>query len=353
MFKRAVRVKKYGVKKYSGNAEEICRQIVKDCWNGRYFQTSAGHFCEFWTRDFGWCTKSLIKLGYEKEVKKTLEYALSIFKKNKKVTTTISPDGVPFDFPRYSPDSLAYLINSIALLKEKDRKELVEKYKDLLNREISRHFKIVFDPKTDLVKANVSFSSMKDYSKRYSSTYDNTMTTFLKNKLAKLKLENPYKEFDIKNSIKENLWNGSYFYNDMKKEPIVTGDSNVFPFWTEVFTDKNMTKSAIQSIQKEGLDKPFPLKYEKGRIQKMIFLDFLNENYEGNSIWAHMAMPYIEVVSKIDRNKAKEYIEKYSELIEKNGNYLEVFDPDGTPFKSAFYYADEGMLWAANYLALQ
>ena len=66
-----------------------------------------------------------------------------------------------------------------------------------------------------------------------------------------------------------------------------------------------------------------------------------------------MAMPYIEVVSKIDRNKAKEYIEKYSELIEKNGNYLEVFDPDGTPFKSAFYYADEGMLWAANYLALQ
>jgi len=49
----------------------------------------------------------------------------------------------------------------------------------------------------------------------------------------------------------------------------------------------------------------------------------------------------------------KEYIEKYSELIEKNGNYLEVFDPDGTPFKSAFYYADEGMLWAANYLALQ
>ena len=353
MFKRAVRVKKYGVKKYSGNAEEICRQIVKDCWNGRYFQTSAGHFCEFWTRDFGWCTKSLIKLGYEKEVKKTLEYALSIFKKNKKVTTTISPDGVPFDFPRYSPDSLAYLINSIALLKEKDRKELVEKYKDLLNREISRHFKIVFDPKTDLVKANVSFSSMKDYSKRYSSTYDNTMTAFLKNKLAKLKLENPYKEFDIKNSIKENLWNGSYFYNDMKKEPIVTGDSNVFPFWTEVFTDKNMTKSAIQSIQKEGLDKPFPLKYEKGRIQKMIFLDFLNENYEGNSIWAHMAMPYIEVVSKIDRNKAKEYIEKYSELIEKNGNYLEVFDPDGTPFKSAFYYADEGMLWAANYLALQ
>ena len=39
-------------------------------------------------------------------------------------------------------------------------------------------------------------------------------------------------------------------------------------------------------------------------------------------------------------------------VIEKYKNFLEVFNPDGSPFRSWFYYADEGMLWCANYLTL-
>ena len=68
-------------KKYKGTAEQICRQIVKDCYNGRYFQTSTQNFRQFWTRDFGWCTASLLKLGYQKEVAQTIRYALNRFKK--------------------------------------------------------------------------------------------------------------------------------------------------------------------------------------------------------------------------------------------------------------------------------
>jgi hypothetical protein len=62
IFNRSVYAKKYGIKRYNGNAKEICRQIIKDCWNGRYFQVSNGHFCEFYIRDFGWCVESLLKL---------------------------------------------------------------------------------------------------------------------------------------------------------------------------------------------------------------------------------------------------------------------------------------------------
>ena len=53
-----------GIKKYEGNAKEICEQIVNDCWNGKYFQPSNGHFNELWIRDLGWCSKSLVNQGF-------------------------------------------------------------------------------------------------------------------------------------------------------------------------------------------------------------------------------------------------------------------------------------------------
>ncbi len=76
ILKRSRYVKKHGIKKYKGNANAICKQIIKDCWNGKYFQVSAGHFTSFYVRDFGWCVDSLMKLGYKKEVHKTLDYVL-------------------------------------------------------------------------------------------------------------------------------------------------------------------------------------------------------------------------------------------------------------------------------------
>ena len=55
---------------------------------------------------------------------------------------------------------------------------------------------------------------------------------------------------------------------------------------------------------------------------------------------------------KINKNKAEEYIQQYRSIIEKYKNYLEVFSSDGRPYKSLFYYCDEGMLWAVNFLEL-
>ena len=58
-------------KKYDGNAQEICQKVIQDCWNGRFLQTSTGNFIQFWTRDFGWSTNSILKLGYQKEVQQS------------------------------------------------------------------------------------------------------------------------------------------------------------------------------------------------------------------------------------------------------------------------------------------
>ena len=56
----------------------------------------------------------------------------------------------------------------------------------------------------------------------------------------------------------------------------------------------------------------------------------------------------IDVVKKIGREKG--YVDQYIKNVEKYKNYLEVFNPDGTPYKTLFYYADEAMLWSANLL---
>ena len=126
IFKRSRHVKKHGFKKYEGNLEEICTKIVKECWNGTFFQTSAGHFSVYYIRDFCICIPGLIKLGYRKEILKTLQYALNLFSNNRKITTTISKENIPVHMHHYSPDSLPLLLKSLRLAKANELMEMMQ-----------------------------------------------------------------------------------------------------------------------------------------------------------------------------------------------------------------------------------
>jgi hypothetical protein len=350
MFRRSLRVKSKGIKRYKGNAEQICKKIVKDCWNGRYFQVSNGNFPEFYMRDFGWCIDSLIKLGYTREVRKTLEHVLAAYSKNKKITTTITPKGKCIDVFAYSPDSLAFLIRSINAA---GAGYLFEKYRDFLNSEIKRFYETVIDKKTGLAKNDVSFSSIKDNAKRKSSMYNNIMAAMLSDELKKTGLDNPLRKYNFREIIKNNFWTGSYFLDDLSGKRYVSGDANIFPFWSGVFNSKDMLSSCIAKMQEAGLDKPFPLRYTNKKIgHNMISIDLFASNYEGDVIWTHLGPLFIQLVRRTDRKKAAGYLKLYKCLIQRYMNFLEVFNTDGTPYGSSFYYADEGMLWAANYLTL-
>ncbi len=342
-------------KKYPGNAEEICHAIVKDCWNGRFFQTSTGNFPQFWTRDFGWCTFSLMKLGEQKEIHQTLRYALNRFSENGRITTTLTPRGKPFDFPVFAVDSLPWLIHSIAVSKFP-----YYSYRHFLNREIQRFVKTAIDSSIDsgntgLVK-QMHFSSMKDLAVRSSSCYDNCMAALLAKDLTgmkELQHQNPLKNYNYPALIKQHFWNGNYFYDDLTQKQYVAGDANLFPFALGIIKDEEMLRIALKSIRDTGLDAPFPLKYSSERgVASFIFQEVFLRNYEGNAIWTHMGPLYIKLTKQVDPELAKQYTEKYTQLIEKHGNYLEVFSPKGKPYSSPFYYCDRGMLWACNYLTL-
>ncbi len=339
---------RFHAKRYKGNAEQICRQVVKDCWNGRFFQTSTANFPQFWTRDFGWCTQSLLKLKHEKEVHQTLRYALNRFQKHNKMTTAITPRGRPFDFPRPAVDSLPWLIHSILVSQFP-----YHSYRNFLNREIQKLFNQAINPQTGLVRPELSFSSMKDYSVRRSSCYDNCMIALLAKDLQKLKLTNPFQEHDYPELIRRHFWNGKFFYDDLSKQDYVAGDANLFPILFGLITNKEMLQSILNSIRESGLDVPFPLKYTAGRDKiNFIWEEFFMRNYESDSSWMHLGPLFVKAVQHLDSGLAEEYKEKYRELIEKHQNFLEVFDAKGRPYQNWAYYSSPGMLWAANYLTL-
>lgn len=348
-----VKVKTFGYKKYRGDAKYICRNIVKDCWNGQYFQTSTGHYRQFWSRDFSWCVDSLMKLGWDEEVLMTLLYALAVFSNNKGITTTITPSGRPYDFPdRYAPDSLASIMYA---LKAANAKQLVKEHLDFLDNELEKFYNTVVDKGTGLVRRRTHFSSMRDHYVRDSSCYDNVMVAWLAESLKKFRnLFNPFKGYNLRKLIKEEFWTGTYFLDDLSGSRHITGDANVFPLWTGLFNSKEMIKKVVFEIESAELDRPMPLKYSAGKAkEKAIWVEQFVPNWEKDSVWPHMGMLYLELVKKVDKGLFEDYYDLYKKAILKHKTFLEVYDNKGKPYSSLVYSADEGMLWCANFLTLK
>jgi len=339
---------RFSPKAYQGSANEICTEIVKACWNGKYFQTSAQNFTQFWVRDFGWCTKALMDLGYKEEVHKTLKYALNRFKEHHKITTTIAANERPFDFPVPAVDSLPWLIHSIRI-----SRFVVYPYQNFLNKEIEKFFQTFINPQTGIVKPELHVSSIKDQAIRKSSCYDNCMVALLAKDLKSMNLYNPFDKIHYPELLKRHFWNGKFFYDDLSKPEYVAGDANLFPFALGIINDEEMLKSSLAEIHRAGLDSPYPLKYTSSRKHvKFVWQELLMRNYESDAIWMHMGLLYVKLFKTMDKEKATEIKQKYQELIEQLHGFPKVLTADGKPYTSLFYTCDRSMLWAANYLML-
>ncbi|MGV8150350.1 MAG: hypothetical protein ACP5NV_01350 [Candidatus Woesearchaeota archaeon] len=353
MFKRSIKVKFSGFEKISGTDEEICKKIVDSCWNGKYFSTTPknGHY-GFYCRDFGWCTQSLINLGYKKEVNSTLDYALSIFEKNNAIYVSINPSGEPFNFPStYSPDSIAYIFRSVRI---NGNKKLIEKYSKFLNSEAKKFKEICIDDSGMIKK--IHFSGMRDYAIIKGACYDMIMACMLDDEINKINhlmknsiIDNPFKKFDLKKVLIKNFWNkeGFYDYNDS-----VYGHNNVYPYLLDIIKDHKIIQSSLKTIKNANLENPIPLKYESNKKHtKFIWQEIFVKGWEKHASWTMLGMAYIEVLSKIDKKSAKLHIKQYKKLIEQYG-FVEVYD-GLTPYQSVFYASETRMLWAAMYLDLK
>ena len=352
LFFRSLAVRGKGFKEYPGDDVAICKAIIEDCWNEKkgFFKTSAGHFNCFYSRDFSWCVKHLLSLGHRQRVRSTILYALTCFQAHGRIRVGISSQGKPFDFPAYSIDSLPSLMRTLRIF---GSKKIVADHKEFLEKETAYLYREAIDKDTGLVRKDKFFSSIKDHAKRKSSCYDNCMIGMLSQDLDHFKLKNPFCKEDHAYLIKKHFWNKSYFLNDLSGSTAITGDSNVFPFWTGIVKDKEKALLAFRTLRLERLDKPFPLKYhQKDKPHAMGFPSFLAQDYETDSIWPHIALLLIEVMMPIDKQKSRNYLQSYFEKIILNKNFLEIYDRHGNPYKTPLYITDEAMLWSSIYLGL-
>ena len=342
-FSASLKQKVFGITKLGKSIEEIKKNIIKNCWNGTYFMTSSCHYREFWARDFGFFISDLIELGFKKECRKTLNYALNKFKKKGSITTTISREGKPFSFPNaYSVDSLALLLYSLYVLGDMS---LVEKYSSFLQSEIDKFFKNVLD-KHGRVWKDRHFSGMRDYAIRHGSCYDQTMAALLCIRAKQLGFKVKFNDSLMQKRVLE-YWNGNWFDND-KYDKHFASDSNILPFWTGVIDSKTKFKKVLKFIQSEGLDNPLPLKYSSEKDEKMHLFEIFVPNWERNQCWTNIGLLFLKVCYKYNKKAALKYRKKFYKVVRKYGTLLEVYDSELKPYTSRFYHSDESMIWIAG-----
>lgn len=350
---RAIKKHFVKTKKYSGSVNDVSRKILDSCYNNKknYFMVSSGHFKQFYSRDFGMICESLISLGYENEVRSTLIYAMDIFVKAKRITTHMTPSGTPFNFPNHTPESAAYMLHSLITLNDKKLLMKYSKFFEIIAEEI---YEKDIEKDSGLLRKDKHFSSMKDHSLRVSDCYLNCMLGMFAIDLKKAGINSKLSKYNYKLLIKNNFWKEDHFIEDLSGRNITSGDANVFPFWTGLFSEKDMLNKAILSIQKKGLDRPWPLKYTaKEDVPKKLHLaDLFAYGYEHDTVWMHLGICYLKVIEKHNKALLKKYLKQYEDLIKKHSNFLEVYFPEGKPFIRLFYYTDESMSWVAVFLEL-
>ncbi len=327
---RGIKCRITGPKRYGDNYKEICRKSIESAWDGKYFRGSGGHYSQFWTRDFGMCSKALCELGYGKKVRKTLKNALDAFERHGKLSTTIVFPDLPFNLGPYSPDTLAWTIRAI-----KESNYDPSKHQELLEKEVNKFAEEVVD-EDGLIRTDTKLGALKGGYEEKGLLYNQVMAGMLSDDLEEIDLENPLSSFNFNKIIERNFWTGECFKNDLESDEI-TSDANLFPYWTGVIEDKDKKQKSLAKIQDKGLDQPFPLVYKSGPT-----------SYQVNTAWTQIGAAWIDLFKE---NKVFEtYKTKYINWIEKYGNYLECFDRGGRPFKKSIYYSDESMSWASIFL---
>jgi hypothetical protein len=346
---------RHGHTRHPGDARAIVGACIGACWNGRTFTASPGHFDMFWTRDLGFSTPALVRLGEGERVRASLAYALDVWTgRGSHVTTTINYGDRPADVFDYGVDSLPLLL---AALRAVDGADLVGRHRTWLEGEIAWFCSRVVDPATGLVRADRTYSAHRDTVVNRSTTYANTMVALLERTLAETGwFASPLDRFfegDHGRLLRERLWVGDRF-SDALGDDTASGEANVWPFFAGVVTDERMLGPALRFLDANGFCDPYPVRYEtRRRPEREVWLTrHILPDYQGSTVWTSLGAMYLQLLRLVDPDAAAHEIARYAGWIERDGTYWEVLDARGRPWVSPrrLFIGEESMLWSAIFL---
>ena len=167
----------FGWKRYAGDAPQICRQVVDDCWTGEFFAGSDGHFKQFWTRDLAMCTPALCRLGLRDKVVQSLAWGLDAVRAGRAHHDDHLQPAVPARRLRLRQRFAA----DAALRPARGRRHPPHRRSTArcLTREIERYLETVFDPTLGMARATGYFSGPRDCMTGRSTVFANTMIALL------------------------------------------------------------------------------------------------------------------------------------------------------------------------------
>jgi hypothetical protein len=346
-----------GHRRHPGDAGAIIRACIDACWNGRTFTASPGHFDMFWTRDLSFSVPSLLRIGEEERVRASLAHGLDVWTRRKShITTTIHYLDRPGDVYEYGVDSLPLFL---AALRTAGATDLVERHHDFLQEEIDHFAERVVDPATGLVRSDRKYSAHRDTVTNRSNAYGNTMVALLAKTIGETGwFGSPFEQFadgDYGRLLTEHLWEGDHF-RDALDDDTVSGEANVWPFYTGVVSDPAYVVPALHYLQSRGYAYPHPLRYELvRRPEKEVWLTrHLLPDYQGSTVWTSLGSMYLQLLRTADPAVGIRETQRYVDLIERDGTFWEVLDHDGRNYVSPrkLFIGEESMLWSAIFLDL-
>jgi len=344
-----------GHTRHPGDAAAIVRACIEACWNGRTFTASPGHFDMFWTRDLSFSVPSLVRLGHGPRVQLSMAYALDVWARRRShITTTIHYFDRPGDVFEYGVDSLPLFL---AALRAADATDLVERNRPWLEAEIAHYYETVVDPTSGLVRSDRKFSAHRDTVVNRSNAFGNTMVALLAKTIEETGwFASPFErhfEGDYGRLLIANFWDGDHF-RDALDDETVSGEANIWPFYTGVVDDAVLVRAALRYLDANGFCDPYPLRYETTRRpEREVWLTrHVLPDYQGSTVWTSLGAMYLQVLRTVDPLLAVTETARYVAWIERDGTFWEVMNARGENWVSPRWIliGEESMLWSAIFL---
>lgn len=384
--------------------------IIKDIYEHRYkpdklLLTSGDHFSALFVRNLGvffypvldprisatqqeWEDRQVVYV-------QTLAYALGVFAKRPIPVTTIVTTGqraaTCVNFYAYPSDTVYGIFYALCaamgteapiaipgstepehVLQTQDVAEtLLEEYHETMQKLYEHYRSVAYDSKTGLVRLNVHMSGAKDITRRSSAFYDNVIfwkTTQLAMRLALIDDDQHFLD-ELKKRILDTFWlpDKGYFLEDLSEEG--KKDEYYSSDWLIVLTtgflslenakERDYFIRSVTYIQKNGIDKPFALKYQhETRAHRQFFAVRLAvASYGGEAIWSFWGMEYIKTLLLLYAytkdnaylKTADEHIQKYEENMVRDHGFPEVYDKDGQLLETPLYRSVRQTGWVIGF----
>ena len=349
-----------GRKRHDGNAAEIVRACIDDCWDGTHYRASPGYFRQFWTRDLSFSAPALARTSpqHRERVLRSFDWAIRTWeRRDSHVTTTIHFFDQPVDVFDYGVDCLPLLMAALHRIGADD---VLAEHRPWLERELRHFVDEVVDPATGMVRDDRKYSAHRDTIVNRCNAFGNSMVALLAMTVLDLGWDIPEPMVPLAQApqriLLDRFWDTRGFFRDSPGDTTPSGEGNIWPFWTGVITDESIMRQAFATLEEHGYADPYPMKYEpvrKPEIEPWFVRTFMPD-YQGATVWTSLGSMYLQLLRRIDPAQARVEIDRYVAWIERDRTFWEVIDDEtGERYSSTFLTrSDESMLWSAIFLDL-